>query len=135
MGNSLTDLIMMQVKGAASGVIKKMGGQEQEKVGVLIYNIYTSSWLKPKEVRFKEAAEFQEWEQVQSLAELQEGFKAWQAALLEVLYTEWMTPEGVVESAEQVFVKFQPMLTQAARASKAAAEEEGEGHPDHDALV
>ena len=35
-------------------------------------------------------------------------------------------PEGVVESAEQVFVKYQPMLTQAARKAKAAAEEEEE---------
>ena len=36
--------IMMQVKGAAYGVYKKMGGKESEKVGVLLYNIYTSSW-------------------------------------------------------------------------------------------
>ena len=35
--------IMMQVKGAAYGVFKKMGGKEHEKVGVLLYNIYTSS--------------------------------------------------------------------------------------------
>ena len=37
---------MMQVKGAAYGVFKKMGGKESEKVGVLLFNIYASSKLR-----------------------------------------------------------------------------------------
>ena len=51
--------------------------------------------------------------------DLKQGHKEWQDGLLEVLYCEWMTPEGVVKSAEQAFTTFQPMLTQAARKAKA----------------
>ena len=118
--------IMLQVQGAAAGVMKKMGGKETERVGVLLYNIYTSSWVKTKEIRFSEANDFQQWGMLSAEADLKEGHKEWQEGLLEVLYCDWMTPEGVVESAEQVFCKYQPMLTQAARKAKAAAEEEEE---------
>jgi hypothetical protein len=100
---------MMQVQGAAAGVLKKMGGKETERVGALLYNIYTSSWKKTREVRFREANDFQEWDMLQADADLKQGHKEWQDALLEVLYSDWMTPEGVVESAEQVFAKYQPM--------------------------
>ena len=103
-----------------------MGGKETERVGVLLHNIYTSSWKKTKEIRFREANEFQEWGMLPADADLKQGHKEWQDGLLEVLCSEWMTPERVVESAEQVFAKYQPMLTQAARKAKAAAEEEEE---------
>ena len=117
---------MLQVQGAAAGVLKKMGGKETGRVGVLLYNIYTSSWKKTKEIRFREASDFQQWDMLSADADLKQGHKEWQDALLEVLYCNWMTPEGVVESAEHVFAKYQHMVTQAARKAKAAAEEEEE---------
>ena len=60
---------------------------------------------------------------MQGFTDLKQGHKDWEEMLLEQLYCEWMTPEGVIKSAEQVFVKFQPMLTRAAREAKAAAAE------------
>ena len=80
--------IFRQVQGAASGVYKKMGGKETEKVGVLIYNICKSSWTKDDSIRFQEAADFQQWEPVETLEELKEGHKDWAEGLLEVLYAE-----------------------------------------------
>ena len=47
-----------------------MGGKETEKAGVLIYNIYTSSWTKDDSIRFQEATYFQQWEAVDTLEEL-----------------------------------------------------------------
>ena len=118
--------IMMQVQGAAYGVYKKMGGKERERVGVLLYNIYTSSWKKDKEVKYKEMTDFQDDKEVQDIASLKSEHARWEEQLLEVMYTEFATDETVVESAREVFCKFQPMLAHAADAAKKAAEEEGE---------
>ena len=102
--------IMMQVKGAAYGVFKKMGGKEHEKVGVLLFNIYSPSWKKDKDIRFKEMTDFQEFPEVQDIASLKSEHARWENMLLEVMYGEFATDEAVVESVREVFCKFQPML-------------------------
>ena len=43
--------IFSAVKGAAHGVYRRMGGGEQEKVGVLLFNIYRASWEKNRRKR------------------------------------------------------------------------------------
>ena len=118
--------IMMQVKGAAYGVYKKMGGKEREKVGVLLYNIYTSSWKKDKDIRFREMTDFQEFPEVKDIGSLRQEHARWENMLLEVMHGEFAADETVVESAREVFCKFQPMLAYAMDAGKKAAEEEGE---------
>ena len=65
------------------------------------------------------------FEQVQEVSQLKARQRAWEAALLEVMYSEWATEETVLESSREVFGKFQPMLAHAYDAAKAAAEEEG----------
>jgi len=107
------------------GVSKKMGGKEHEKVGVLLYNIYTSSRKKDKEVRLREMADFQEFPEVKGIGSLKQEHARWDNMLLEVMHGEFATDETVVESAREVFCKFQPMLAYAIDAGKKAAEEEG----------
>ena len=48
-------------------------------------------------------------------------------ALLEVMYSDYSSPEMVLESAEVVFQRFMPQVLQARRAAEALAAEEGEG--------
>ena len=56
--------IMRQVQGAAYGVYKKMGGKERHKVGVLLYNIYKSSWDKDRVDRMLDMQLLEQFEQV-----------------------------------------------------------------------
>ena len=94
---------MMQVKGAAYGVFKKMGGKEHEKVGVLLFNIYTSSWKKDKDIRFREMTDFQEFPEVKDIGSLRQEHARWDNMLLEVMHGEFATDKTVVESAREVF--------------------------------
>ena len=92
----------------------------------MLFNIYTSSWKKDKEVRLREMADFQEFPEVKGIGSLKQEHARWENMLLEVMYGEFATDETVVESVREVFCKFQPMLAHALDAGKKAAEEEGE---------
>ena len=108
--------------------LQKDGGQGAalQKVGVLLFNIYTSSWKKDKDNRFKEMTDFQEFPEVQDIASLKSKHARWESMLLEVMYGEFATDETVVESVREVFCKFQPMLAHAADAGKKAGRD---SHP------
>ena len=118
--------IFRQVKSAAYPVYEKMGGKEKSRVGVLIYNIYTSSWNR-KSVH-KDMEKLNNMAVVGGIQQLKARHEEWRAALLEVMYCDYASEELVQESAERVFQRFQPMLRNADReARKRAAEEGGTG--------
>ena len=119
--------IFMQVKGAAHGVYRRMGGGEKSKVGVLLYNIYKSSWKKERKELHRLQHEFDEIQVVAGVSTLRARHKEWVDALLEVMYSDWSSKEMVLESAEVVFQRFMPQVMQARRAAEALAKQEGEG--------
>ena len=58
---------------------------------------------------------------------LKQRYREWVDALLEVMYSEYSSPEMVLESAEVVFQRFMPQALQSRRAAEALAAEEGDG--------
>ena len=69
--------------------------------------------------------DLQDFPEVADFASLKQQHARWEDMLLEIMYSEFASDETVVESAREVFCKFQPMLAHAADAAKKAAEEEG----------
>ena len=104
-----------------------MGGKEASRVGVLIYNIYKSSWKKERKELQRLHHEFNELPFVPGVSTLRQRYREWMDLLLEVMYSDYSAPELVLESAEVVFQRFMPQVLQARRAAEAMAQEEGEG--------